>query len=106
MTSGEHGGIILPVGLGIGATHDANATISPIRAAGRNPIITVAEPFATKPGPAGTHDGIMQGFVMLVTTAAIKLLINTVGTHFRMMSMGIGGCGTGVGTGAAGWMGA
>ncbi len=102
MTLVEHGGIIFPVGLGIGAIHVAKATISPIRAAGSIPIITVAEPFATSPGPPGTHDGIMQGFVMLVTTAACKLLIITVGTHISTMSMGIGGCGAGVGTGPGG----
>ncbi len=106
MTSAEHGGIIFPVGLGIGATHDTKATISPSRAAGIIPIMTVADPLAIIPGPPGTHEGIMQGFVILVTTAACKLLIITVGTHFRTMSMGTGGCGTGVGTGAAGWIGA
>lgn len=66
------------------------------------PIFTVAEPFATIPGPFGTQVGNMHGLVILVTTAACKLLIITVGTHFSTMSMGIGGCGTGVGTGAGG----
>ncbi len=81
MTSGEQGGIIFPVGLGIGATQPEKVTKSPIRAAGLLPIITVAEPFAIIPGPFGTQDGNIHGKVILVTTAAIRLLINTVGTH-------------------------
>lgn len=102
MTLGEQGGMILPVGLGIGATQLGQATISPKRAAGRNPIITEDEPFATIPGPPGTHVGIMHGLVMLVTTAASRKLILTVGTVAKMMGCGIGGCGTGVGTGPGG----
>ena len=43
MTVGAPGGTILPVGLGIGATHELKATISPTRAAGLPAIITVAE---------------------------------------------------------------
>src|SRR5947209_8437721 len=102
MTVGEPGGRILPVGLGIGATHAANDTMSPTRAAGRFPIITVMEPFSTTPGPPGTHGGTRHGWVMLPTTAAGRLLISTVGTVLAMIGNGIGGCGTGVGTGAGG----
>ena len=106
MTVGAPGGRILPVGLGIGATHDANATSSPTRAAGLPPIITVADPFETIPGPPGTHGGTMHGPVMLPTVAAGRLPIMTVGTHSDRIGNGIGGCGSGVGIGAGGWIGA
>lgn len=106
ITVGEQGGMILPVGLGMGATQPENATISPNRAAGRKFIITLEEPLATIPGPLGTQVGMVQTLVMLVTTAASSMLIFTVGTVALMMGWGIGGCATGVGTGAAGWMGA
>ena len=102
ITVGQQGGMILPVGLGIGATQPAQATISPSRAAGRKPIITEDEPFATIPGPLGTQVGIVQTLVMLVTTAASRLPIFTVGMVALMMGCGMGGWGTGVGTGAAG----
>ncbi len=102
MTVGEQGGRILPVGLGMGATQDGKDIMSPIRAAGRWPIITVAEPIATIPGAPGTHGGIVQGPVMLPSTAAGMLLISTVMTQFVMIGKGIGGCGIGVGTGAGG----
>src|SRR5262252_1452971 len=106
MTVGEQGGRILPVGLGIGATQDAKLTRSPMRAAGRPPIMTEVEPIAITPGPPGTQGGTRHGPVMLPTTAAGRLLINTVGTVLARIGNGIGGCGTGVGTGAGGWMGA
>src|SRR5262245_39192776 len=83
ITVGEQGGRIFAVGLGIGATHEAKATISPIRAAGRFMINTVIEPFAIMPGPPGTQRTSRQGSVMLVTMAAWRLLIITVGTHER-----------------------
>lgn len=78
-TSVEHGGIILPVGLGIGATHEAHDTMSPWRAAGLPLIITVIEPIATKPGPAGTHGANVHGTVIDVTVAAARLLMFTLG---------------------------
>ena len=98
--------MIFPVGLGMGATQPDHKTISPMRAAGRKPIITELEPFATMPGPLGTQVGMVHTLVMLVTTAASRLLIFTVGTVALMMGCGMGGWGTGVGTGAGGWMGA
>src|SRR5712691_9933754 len=106
ITVGQQGGMMLPVGLGIGATQAANATMSPMRAAGRLPIITVAEPFETMPGPFGTHDGRLQLWLMLPITAAGRFLISTVGTVAPTIGSGSGGCGRGVGTGAAGWIGA
>ena len=92
----------MPVGLGIGATHELKATISPTRAAGLLPIITVAEPIATVPGPPGMHGGIVHGPVILPTVAAGRLPIITVGTQFNRMGNGIGGWGRGVGVGAGG----
>src|SRR5690349_16355083 len=106
MTVGEPGGRMLPVGLGIGATQLENAIMSPTRAAGTPPISTVGEPIFTTPGPPGTHVGRRHGWVVLPTTAAGRLLIITVGAQPPMMLNGIGGCGIGVGTGAAGWIGA
>lgn len=75
----EHGGIILPIGLGIGATHVGHDTISPWRAAGFPLIITLIEPIATMPGPPGTHGANVQGTVMEVTVAAARLLMLTFG---------------------------
>jgi hypothetical protein len=49
---------------------------------------------------------MVQTFVMLVTTAASRFPIFTVGMVAEMMGCGMGGWGTGVGTGAGGWMGA
>lgn len=91
MTLGEQGGMILPVGLGMGATQPANATMSPNLAAGNMLIITVDEPLATTPGPLGTHVGSVHTFVMLVTTAASKKLIFTFGTVAEMIGWGMGG---------------
>jgi hypothetical protein len=102
ITVGEPGGRILPVGLGIGATQDANDTRSPTRAAGRPPSMTVVDPMATTPGPPGTHGGTMQFCVMLPTTAAGRLSIKTVMTQPLTIGNGIGGCGSGVGVGAGG----
>ncbi len=53
--------------------------MSPIRAAGNPPIITVTEPIATMPGPAGTQPGNMQGVEMSLTRAAGMPPINTLG---------------------------
>jgi len=95
----------LPTGEGMGATHDAWLVMSPTRAAGSLPMSTVAEPFMMIPGPAGTHEGSKHGVVMSVTRAAGILPIRTVGMPLMMVS-GNAGWGTGVGTGAGGWMGA
>ncbi len=70
MTVGQPGGMISPVGLGIGATQAACSVMSPTRAAGRPQIVTVADPFEMMPGPPGTHPGSMHGLVMSVTRAA------------------------------------
>jgi hypothetical protein len=63
MTVAHPGPVIVPAGPGTGPTHAANATMSPTRAAGKFPIITVADPFAMIPGPPGTHDAIVQMIV-------------------------------------------
>ncbi len=78
-TSVEHGGIILPVGLGIGPTHVGQDTMSPWRAAGLPLIITDVEPIATMPGPAGMHGANLQISVMEVAVAAARLLMITLG---------------------------
>jgi len=96
----------LPVGDGIGATQVAKATKSSFRAAGRLLIITVADPLAISPGPAGTQLGSMHGLDISETRAAPLLLIFTVGEHGGMIFSGIAGCATGVGVGAGGWIGA
>ena len=106
ITLGEQGGIILPVGLGIGATQLGQFTMSPNLAAGNLPVNTLDEPTATIPGAPGIQLGRRQGTVWLVTTAAGRELISTVGMVAIMIAMGIGGCGIGVGTGAGGWIGA
>jgi hypothetical protein len=97
MTSTEHGGIILPVGLGIGATQLGQVTISPIRADGLPLIMTVEDPTATKPGAAGGQGAITQGTVIDVTVAAGRLLMITLGETTFTIGNGIGGCGTGDG---------
>jgi len=102
ITVGEQGGIILPVGLGIGATQPVHETMSPKRAAGRPTIITDEEPFATIPGPFGVQVGIVQGLVWVVTVAASSPLMTTVVFVAVMSGCGIGGCASGVGTGPGG----
>lgn len=79
--------------------------MSLIRAAGSPEIITVAEPLAIIPGPAGTQLGRVHGVVVSVALAAGCFPISTVGAPLTMVS-GMAGCGTGVGVGAAGWIGA
>jgi hypothetical protein len=79
--------------------------MSPIRAAGIFPIKTVSDPFMIMPGPPGTHVGRMHGDVVSVIRAAGMPPINTVGCPL-MIGSGRAGCGTGVGTGAGGWIGA
>lgn len=63
MTVGQPGGRIFPVGLGIGATHDACNVMSPTRAAGILPIRTDVDATEIIPGPACTQPGSMQGSV-------------------------------------------
>lgn len=70
-------------------------------AAGNPPIITVAEPTATMPGPPGTHEGNVQGAVVSVDRAAGMPPIITVGAPLIIAS-GNGGCADGVGLGAGG----
>lgn len=91
----------MPVGIGIGATQLVCKVMSPIRAAGRLPIITVVEATLIIPGPEGTQVGSEQGLVVSVDRAAAAPPINTVGSPL-MIASGNAGCGTGVGTGAAG----
>ena len=102
ITFGEQGGMIFPVGQGIGPTHPAKFTRSPKRAAILPPVKTDVDPIAMIPGPPGTQPGITQGMVWLVTTAANRPLMMTVGTIINMIGIGIGGCGIGVGVGAGG----
>ena len=101
ITVTQQGGMMLPVGDGIGATQLACAVMSPARAAGSFPTITVAEPLVISPGPAGTHGISVQGFVISVTRACGILPTITVGCPLMMRS-GNAGCGTGVGVGAGG----
>lgn len=91
----------MPVGEGIGATQVACEVMSLTRAAGSPPIMTFDEPMVTVPGPPGTQLAKVHGVVVLVTVAAGCLPINTVAIPVIMVN-GIAGCGTGVGTGAAG----
>lgn len=58
----QQGGMILPTGLGMGATQIKWAVMSLARAAGSLAIVTVADPFAIIPGPPGAQLGSMQGF--------------------------------------------
>ena len=103
MTVGAPGERILPVGLGIGATQPECAVISFTLAAGMFPIMTVPDPIAIVPGAA--PQGIEHGDVVSPTRAAGLFSINTVASPFTI-DTGTAGCGTGVGTGAAGWIGA
>ena len=85
--------------------HAACVVVSFSRAAGSLLIITVADPLAMMPGPPGTQEGSKHGWVWSVTRAAGAPPIITLGEPL-MIGSGIGGCGTGVGTSAAGWIGA
>ena len=91
----------MPTGDGMGATQLAWAVKSFMRAAGRLPIKTVADPLAIMPGPAGTQPGNIHGADVSVALAAGMLPIKTVGCPLIIAS-GSAGCGTGVGTGAGG----
>lgn len=105
MTVGQPGGMTLPTGDGMGATHEACMVMSFTRAAGLLPMRTVKEPSKTFPGPPGTQPGSMHGVVVLPNVAEGMLPIMTVKTP-SMMVRGSAGCGSGVGTGAGGWIGA
>jgi hypothetical protein len=63
MTVGQPGGMMVPLGLGMGATQLAWFVMSPTLAAGMPPMSTVADPFIINPGPPGTQPGSMHGAV-------------------------------------------
>jgi hypothetical protein len=94
--------MILPTGLGIGAMQEGCDVISPILAAGRLLIITVKDPMAMVPGPAGMHGIKVHIFVISETRAAGIIPIITVTAQGGIMGSGNAGCGTMVGTGAGG----
>lgn len=91
----------MPTGLGIGATQLGCDVMSPSLAAGIFAMITVADAIAIMPGPPGTQGIKVQIFVVSVTRAAGGPPMSTVGAPM-MIGSGNAGCGTGVGTGAAG----
>lgn len=101
ITVGQPGGIILPTGLGMGATQLACAVISFTLAAGMPPTKTVAEPMTTLAGPPGTQPAVVQGVVMLPICAAGWLPMSTVNAPVIIVT-GSAGCGAGVGVGAGG----
>jgi len=80
--------------------------MSPSRAAGSMLILTDDDPIEIIPGPAGTQLGSMQGLDISDTRAAAFPSIFTLVEPGGMMSNGWAGCAAGVGTGAAGWIGA
>jgi len=96
---------MFPTGEGIGATQDGWLVISPTRAAGSLPTITVADALVIIPGPAGTHGINVQGRVISVVRACGIFPTSTFGWPLMMFS-GSAGWGTGVGVGAGGWIGA
>ena len=98
--------MIWPTGDGIGATQLGWLDMSPARAAGSPAMNTVADPLAIKPGPAGTHGTNVHILVISVARAAGRLPIRTVGAQGGIIGKGRAGCGTGVGTGAGGCIGA
>lgn len=57
------------------------------------------------PGPLGMQEGNVHGEVVSVSRAAGWLPMSTVGAPLMIVN-GTGGWGTGVGTGAGGWIGA
>ena len=85
MTVGHPGGIIWPVGLGMGAMQVEWSVMSPTLAAGNPPIFTVADPFMIIPGPPGTHPGSKHGPVVSVIRAAAMPPINTVGAPLTIV---------------------
>lgn len=102
----QQGGMIFPVGDGIGATHEAWAVSSPARAAASFMIVTVAEPLEIMPGPPGAQVGSEHGLDMSDKRAAAAPPMVTVAAPGGMMSRGRAGWGAGVGVGAGGWIGA
>jgi len=70
MTVGHPGGMILPTGLGMGATQAGWAVRSLTLAAGSPPTMTLVDPMTTLAGPPGTHPGKVHGVVVLPTLAA------------------------------------
>jgi hypothetical protein len=105
ITVGHPGGIIFPTGLGMGATQLVCAVMSFTLAAGIPPTRTVAEPITTVAGPPGTQPGSVHGVVVLPIWAAGWLPMSTVNAPVMIVT-GRAGWGTGVGTGAGGWIGA
>ena len=89
----------------MGATQVGCMVMSVILAAGIPPTITVAEPIITVPGPPGTQPAVIHGPVVLPTLAAGWPPMRTLNAPV-IMGSGRPGCGTGVGTGAGGWIGA
>ena len=63
--------------------------------------MTVVDAIEIIPGPPGTHPAGIQGEVVSVDLAAGLPPIITVGAPLIIVC-GVGGCGKGVGTGAAG----
>src|SRR5947207_7388259 len=80
--------------------------MSPFRAAGMLHIITVKQPSVTMPGPPGTHGGSLHGVVCDVIVAPCRLLTMTVAAQLLVIVSMRHEWGTGVGTGAGGWIGA
>jgi hypothetical protein len=101
MTVGQQGGSILPWGMGIGPLQLGWLVASPMRAAAKPLIETVAEPICTIPGPPGTQEGNEQGTVLSLTRAAASPPIITVGEP-ETIANGIGGWGMATVTGPAG----
>jgi hypothetical protein len=101
ITVGQPGGIILPTGAGMGATQLICAVMSFTLPAGIPPIMTVIEPMATVPGPAGTQPAVRHGTVVLPTLAAGCPPMMTLNAPM-IIGSGKPGCGAGVGTGAGG----
>lgn len=97
--------MILPCGAGGTPTQLACAVVSPTRAAGKEPMSTVPEPFAMTPGPPGTHPGNVHGFVIPVAVAAGLFPTNTFGCPL-MIASGKGGWGSGEPGGIGGCIGA
>ncbi len=102
ITVGQPGGRIFPVGIGTGATHDEWLVMSPIRAASRLLIFTVADPLAIIPGPPGAHPGSVHGLVWSVALAAGLFPIITVVLPGGMSTSGSGGWGIGFPAGGCG----
>lgn len=90
----------------MGAKHDECKVVSPSRTANFLLIITLAEHPTSIPGPAGEQDGSLQVSVIPIQMAAFLPSTFTFVEPGDMIFNGNAGWGTGVGTGAAGWIGA